>query len=139
MMIKDLKNSMDIHSNEQLSVLIIDDDESIRVSLKFHFDDCGFRTYSVETAEEALELMNNEPINSVIVDLRLPGIDGIEFIRQASKIWPDARYVIYTGSPITSIPDDILSISSVSPKLFFKPIGNLFELSDEVNRIIRKP
>lgn len=138
-MIEDLKNSMDIHSNEQLSVLIIDDDESIRVSLKFHFDDCGFRTYSVETAEEALELMNNEPINSVIVDLRLPGIDGIEFIRQASKIWPDARYVIYTGSPITSIPDDILSISSVSPKLFFKPIGNLFELSDEVNRIIRKP
>ena len=139
MMIEDLKNSMDIHANQQLSVLIIDDDESIRVSLKFHFDDCGFRTYSVETAEEALVLMNNEPINSVIVDLRLPGIDGIEFIRQATKNWPDARYVIYTGSPIASIPDDILSISSVSSKLFFKPIGNLFEISDEVNRIIRKP
>ena len=139
MMIEDAKSSMEACSNEQLSVLIIDDDESIRVSLKFHFDDCGFRTYSVETAEEALVLMNNEPINSVIVDLRLPGIDGIEFIRQATKNWPDARYVIYTGSPIASIPDDILSISSVSPKLFFKPIGNLFELSDEVNRIIRKP
>lgn len=138
-MIEDAKSSMEACSNEQLSVLIIDDDESIRVSLKFHFDDCGFRTYSVETAEEALVLMNNKPINSVIVDLRLPGIDGIEFIRQATKNWPDARYVIYTGSPIASIPDDILSISSVSPKLFFKPIGNLFELSDEVNRIIRKP
>ena len=139
MMIEDAKSSMEACSNEQLSVLIIDDDESIRVSLKFHFDDCGFRTYSVETAEEALVLMNNEPINSVIVDLRLPGIDGIEFIRQATKNWPDARYVIYTGSPIASIPDDILSISSVSSKLFFKPIGNLFEISDEVNRIIRKP
>ena len=138
-MIEDAKSSMEACSNEQLSVLIIDDDESIRVSLKFHFDDCGFRTYSVETAEEALVLMNNEPINSVIVDLRLPGIDGIEFIRQATKNWPDARYVIYTGSPIASIPDDILSISSVSSKLFFKPIGNLFEISDEVNRIIRKP
>jgi len=133
------KNSMDDYPDEALSVLIIDDDESIRISLKFHFDDCGFKTFSVETAEEAMDLMNTELINSVIVDLRLPGIDGIEFIRQASKKWPDARYVIYTGSPIASIPDDVLSISSVSSKLFFKPIGNLFELSDEVIRIIGKP
>ena len=137
-MTEDVRNGMEDHSSEQLSVLIIDDDESIRVSLKFHFDDCGFKTHSVETAEEALDLMENVLVNSVIVDLRLPGIDGIEFIRQASKRWPDARYVIYTGSPITSIPDDILSIASVSSKLFFKPIGNLFELSDEVNRLIRR-
>ena len=137
-MVEKEKNSMDNYSDEKLSVLIIDDDESIRVSLKFHFDDCGFKTYSVETAEEALDLMENELVNSVIVDLRLPGIDGIEFIRQASKRWPDARYVIYTGSPIASIPNEILSIASVSSKLFFKPIGNLFELSDEVNRLIRR-
>ena len=133
------KNSMDDYPDEPLSVLIIDDDESIRISLKFHFDDCGFKTFSVETAEEALDLMNTEPVNAVIVDLRLPGIDGIEFIRQASKKWPDSRYIIYTGSPIASIPDEILSISSVSSKLFFKPIGNLFELSDEVIRRIKKP
>jgi len=138
-MFGDKKNSMDDYPDEPLRVLIIDDDESIRISLKFHFDDCGFKTFSVETAEEAMDLMNTELINSVIVDLRLPGIDGIEFIRQASKKWPDARYVIYTGSPIASIPDDVLSISSVSSKLFFKPIGNLFELSDEVIRIIGKP
>ena len=138
-MVEKEKNSMDNYSDEKLSVLIIDDDESIRVSLKFHFYDCGFKTFSVETAEEALDLMNKEQINSVIVDLRLPGIDGIEFIRQASKKWPDSRYVIYTGSPIASIPDEILSISSVSSKLFFKPIGNLFELSDEVTRVIGKP
>ncbi len=137
-MYENVNNSTDAYSRETMSVLIIDDDESIRVSLKFHFEDCGYKTYSVETAEEALDLMENELINSVIVDLRLPGIDGIEFIRQASKKWPDARYVIYTGSPITSIPDDILSISSVSSKLFFKPIGNLFELSNEVNRLTRK-
>ncbi len=138
MMTEDMMNKTNAHSTEPLSILIIDDDESIRVSLKFHFEDCGFRTHSVETAEEALDVMKKMPVDSVIVDLRLPGIDGIEFIRQASKKWPDARYIIYTGSPIDSIPDDILSISSVSPKLFFKPIGNLFELSDEVNRLIRK-
>ncbi len=137
-MIEDAKNTPDTSPNEQLSIIIIDDDESVRVSLRFHFDDCGFQTRSVETAEEALDLMNKSQVDAVIVDLRLPGMDGIEFIRQASKKWSDVRYVIYTGSPIASIPNEILSISSVSSKLFFKPIGNLFELSDEVNRLISK-
>ncbi len=138
MMIEDAKNTPDTSPHEPLSIIIIDDDESVRVSLKFHFDDCGFQTSSVETAEEALDLMKKAQVDAVIVDLRLPGMDGIEFIRQASKKWSDVRYVIYTGSPIASIPNEILSISSVSSKLFFKPIGNLFELSDEVNRLISK-
>lgn len=137
-MTEDLKNAQDASPHEPMSILIIDDDESVRLSLKFHFYDCGFKTYSVETAEEALDLMKKALLDAVIVDLRLPGMDGIEFIRQASKKWPDTRYVIYTGSPIASIPNEILSISSVSSKLFFKPIGNLFELSDEVNRLIGK-
>ncbi len=138
-MIEDMKNRTDTHSNEPLSVLIIDDDESVRVSLKFHFDDCGFRTHSVETAEEALDLMGEVHVDAVIVDLRLPGIDGMEFIRQASKSWPDAKYVIYTGSPVAIIPDEILTISTVSPRLFFKPISDLSELSDEIDRITAKP
>ncbi len=138
MMIEDAMNTPDASPQEPLSILIIDDDESVRVSLKFHFDDCGFKTHSVETAEEALDLMKKSQVDAVIVDLRLPGMDGIDFIKQASKKWSDVRYVIYTGSPIASIPNEILSISSVSSKLFFKPIGNLFELSDEVNRLISK-
>jgi DNA-binding response OmpR family regulator len=80
-------NKTNDHIKEPLSVLIIDDDESIRVSLQFHFEDCGFKTHSVETAEEALDLMKKTSVDSVIVDLRLPGIDGIEFIKQASKKW----------------------------------------------------
>ena len=137
-MTENAKNIPDAVSHEPLSILIIDDDESVRVSLKFHFDDCGFKTHSVETAEEALDLMKKTQVDAVIVDLRLPGMDGIEFIKQASKKWSDVWYVIYTGSPIASIPNEILSISSVSSKLFFKPIGNLFDLSDEVNRLISK-
>ncbi len=134
-MMVDMKNRTDTHSDKHLSVLIIDDDESVRLSLKFHFDDFGFRTYSVQTAEEALDLMEIKRMDSVIVDLRLPGMDGEEFIRQASKRWSDVKYIIYTGSPASSIPDEIMSISTVSPKLFHKPISDLSELTDEVIRI----
>jgi len=126
-------------SNKQLCVLIIDDDEAVRLSLKFHFDDCGFITQSVQTAEEALNLMENTKVDAAIVDLRLPGINGIEFIRLAADKWPDVMYVIYTGSPAANIPDEILSTISVSPKMFFKPLSDLSELSDEVIRIIGNP
>lgn len=131
----DLNYRTNTHSHKPLSVPILDDDESVRISLKFHFIDCGFSTHCVRTAEEALDLMEREHVDSAIVDLRLPGMDGEEFIRQASKRWPEVRYIIYTGSPSASIPDEILAISTVSSSVFHKPVSMLSDLSDEIIRL----
>jgi len=122
-------------SRDPIRVLIVDDEESIRVSLHFHFEDCGFGTRAAGSAEKAMDLMEEELPDAVIVDLRLPGMDGMEFIRQASGRWPDVHYIIYTGSPAASVPEEIGSITGVSRKLFFKPLADLSELSDEVIRL----
>jgi CheY-like chemotaxis protein len=121
----------------EISVLIIDDEESIRVSRKYHFEDCGFRTRSVESAEEALARMEGDLPDAVIVDLRLPGMDGIEFLRLATARWPDVHYIIYTGSPAASVPEELVSIPGVSGRLFFKPLVKLSELSDHVSSLVR--
>ncbi|MBN2586627.1 MAG: response regulator [Candidatus Fermentibacteraceae bacterium] len=120
-----------------MSVLIIDDEESIRISLKYHFEDCGFRTRSVDSAEEALSVMDEELPDAVIVDLRLPGMDGLEFLRIAISRWPDVHYIIYTGSPAASVPEDLVSIPGVSGRLFFKPLVDLAELSDHVTSLVK--
>lgn len=119
-----------------MRVLIIDDEESIRVSLKYHFEDCGFDTRSVGSAEEALGMMEHDLPDAVIVDLRLPGMDGVEFLRTAAARWPEVRYLIYTGSPAASVPEELVSIPGVSSRLFFKPLPDLSELSDEVSRLL---
>lgn len=121
--------------DERLRILVIDDEESVRLSLELHFQDCGFETLTAESAEEAMDHMNDFQPHAAVVDLRLPGIDGMEFIRWSAKEWPKMRYVIYTGSPAAQIPDDILTTSGVSKKMFFKPLENLSELSDQLLEI----
>lgn len=130
---------MNVHDNGSASscrILIIDDEESIRVSLKYHFEDCGFDTEAVASAEEALRLMEQNLPKAVIVDLRLPGMDGLEFLRIAASRWPDVKYLIYTGSPAASIPEELVSIPGISSRLFFKPLPDLSELTNEVSRLI---
>ena len=118
------------------TVLIIDDDEPVRISLKLHFEDCGFRVLAVETAEGALELLEEEDVDAAVVDLRLPGLDGIEFIRRASLFRPHLKCVVFTGSPAASVPKEIMEMSTVSGKLFLKPILDLSIITDEVRRMI---
>ncbi len=129
---------MDEHgqAGERIGVLVIDDEESVRISLGFHFEDCGFITRSVDSGESAIRMIEEEVPEVVIVDLRLPGMDGIEFIKQASARWPDIHFVIYTGSPAASIPEEVEGRQGVSGRIFFKPLEDMSELSDYVWELV---
>jgi len=118
-------------------VLIIDDEESISLSLLFHFQDCGYEAAAVDSAEAGLQEMERNTPEAVIVDLRLPGMNGIDFIRTATAKFPGVKYVIFTGSPENSVPDDMPGTGPVSDRIFYKPLENLTELSDHVKQLIQ--
>ncbi len=119
-----------------LKILIIDDDNSIRESLTAHFEDDGFEVHSTANSEDALQIIKDLTFNAVIVDLRLPAMDGAEFIRQASRMSPDVCYLIFTGSSCYELPEDLKSLSCVSDTVYKKPLFNLNILSEAVQRLI---
>ena len=63
------------------SVMVVEDDEAIRLVLRTNLEDEGYRVVESVTAEQALVLMFDEPVDVVLVDLRLPGIQGLDLIR----------------------------------------------------------
>lgn len=67
------------------SVLLIEDDDRIRLSLTMALEDEGYRTYAVATAEEGLAAQEDHPADFVLVDLMLPGMDGFEGIRRLRR------------------------------------------------------
>jgi DNA-binding NtrC family response regulator len=78
------------------TILIVDDEvgprESLRMILK--------PIYEIHTAvdgEEALRLIRNENIDLVTLDLRMPGLSGIEVLREIKKIRPDVEVIVITG------------------------------------------
>ncbi|PCH61150.1 MAG: response regulator, partial [Gammaproteobacteria bacterium] len=65
------------------TILILDDEDVVRQSFVDYFEDNLWRVVQAETAEQALDLLETEQPEVALVDIRLPGIDGDEFIREA--------------------------------------------------------
>lgn len=78
-------------------ILIVDDEKAVRESLE---EILKMEDYQVETAasgEDALEQVNEEEYDLVLLDLKMPGIDGVEVMRQISRYAQDTKVIILTG------------------------------------------
>ena len=64
------------------TVLIVDDDIAMREALSEAVRDLGHDVLEAATGEIALSVVGQETVNAVILDLRMPGIDGLEVLRQ---------------------------------------------------------
>lgn len=91
-----------------LKVLIVDDEPGIRSGIKrtltnfqvdfpFLEEKCDFELIEVETGEEALEHINSEPIDIVLLDNKLPGIDGIEVLEYIRRKEYDCNVMMITS------------------------------------------
>ncbi|MBI2903266.1 MAG: response regulator [Candidatus Methylomirabilis oxyfera] len=81
----------------QPRILLVDDDETFRELLSdfFQTKDCTFR--GAENGEAALALLKEMTFDLLIVDLRMPGMGGIELIRRAKSLHPDVRILVLTA------------------------------------------
>ncbi len=75
----------------KMKTLLVDDNELIRDALSLAFMNKGCFLQATETAEEGLRTLEKESFNIIISDLKLPGIDGLEFFRQANVYQPRTR------------------------------------------------
>jgi CheY-like chemotaxis protein len=78
-------------------ILVVDDEKLIRDLFEQAFSRAGYAVQTVESAEDALEVMKKTPISVLFLDLNLPGMNGIELCRQISKNWPMAISHAVTG------------------------------------------
>ncbi len=78
-------------------ILIVDDEKLMRVSLENQLKKEGFFVRSMKTAGEALKYIRNEDYDIVVSDLRLPGLDGIEFLKEIKSISQSTIVIIMTA------------------------------------------
>jgi DNA-binding NtrC family response regulator len=78
-------------------VLIVDDEKLMRVSLENQLKKEGFFVRSMKTAGDALKYVRNEDYDIVVSDLRLPGLDGIEFLKEIKSISQKTIVIIMTA------------------------------------------
>ena len=81
------------------NILIVEDHELTRFGLKTAFESCDFieKIFEAESAETGIEIASANEINLIIMDLGLPGIDGIEATRKIKALNKDIKIVILTS------------------------------------------
>ncbi len=118
---------------DKTKLLIVDDDEKLRFNLQLFFEDEGFNCFPFESAELALKALENSCFDAAIVDLRLPGINGEEFIIRASEICSHMKCILYTGSSDFKLTDELKKINFVKEDIFLKPITDMSILLNRIN------
>ncbi|MDZ7343652.1 MAG: sigma-54 dependent transcriptional regulator [candidate division KSB1 bacterium] len=79
------------------SILVVDDEESIRESLEKVLSKAGYRTATASSGNEALALLAEQPADVVLADLKMPDGDGIELLKNVKKKYADTEVILLTG------------------------------------------
>lgn len=82
---------------QENSILIVDDELSVRKSLEHWFLEDGFEVETAEDGNEALEKMNEHLFDIYLVDIKMPGMDGITLQKKIKEIHKDALVIIITA------------------------------------------
>jgi len=90
---------------KRTKILVVDDESIVRESLRDWLENVGYKVEIAESGEEALRIIRQKKIKIMLADLVMPGIDGIELMKEARKIVPTISTVIITayGSIQTAI------------------------------------
>ena len=78
-------------------LLLVDDEENVLRALERIFVPAGYQVFAATGGEAALELMINEKVDLVISDMRMPGMDGHQFLKQVRSLYPTTMRAILSG------------------------------------------
>lgn len=114
-------------------VLLVDDEESIQIVYREEFEDDGYEVISALTGETGLEKFKQERPDIVILDIQMPGMNGVEVLRQMKMI--DASVPVILSSAYQEFKRDLGTWASDE---YVVKSGNLDELKKTVRRLLQE-
>lgn len=102
-------------------VLLVDDEEVFRTTLAKVLRARGMEVRDAPGGEEALARLRESPADVVVLDLRMPGLDGLETLKRIVALQPDVKVVILTGHG--TVQAGLEALSHLAFDFLQKPVG----------------
>ena len=116
-------------------ILIVDDQPGIRLLLNEVFKKEGYVTHLAPNGIEALKIFDQQHIDCVLLDMKIPGMNGIEILQKLKEKNKDIPVMMMTAYGEQDLIDEALRLGA--SHYFTKPF-NIFDVSNEVGNVLRK-
>ena len=107
--------------DERASILVVDDEETVRRSYSRILDELDCDAQAAVDGEQALHAMERHPFDVVLLDLRMPGAQGLEVLRTIKQRWPASEVVVITGYPTLESARQAMQLGACN--YLAKPVG----------------
>jgi CheY-like chemotaxis protein len=102
-------------------VLVVDDNEIVRLSYLRSLTAAHCNVETAWNGDEALRAMEEQPFDVVLLDLRMPGMSGMDVLKAIKEKWPDTEVVVITGYPSLETAKEAVQLGAHN--YLAKPVG----------------
>ncbi len=103
-----------LRTRNSWTILVIDDEPDVRDVMAISLEDAGYKTLSAANGESGLKLLASHKPQILITDIKMPGMSGLEVLKQARHIRPETQVIVTTGLPISKKQSPL---SSMTPQI----------------------
>jgi len=107
-------------------LLLVDDEASILSSLRRLLRPLGYTLFTATSGREGLTLLEKESVDLVISDMRMPEMDGVQFLEQVFSRWPETKRILLTG-----YTDPVATIAAINSGKIFRYVAKPWD-DDEI-------
>lgn len=123
-------------SSQEPKILAIDDEPVIRENIASYLEDSGFSVIQAENGRQGFELVAREQPDVILLDLRMPEIDGLEFLERIHRKAPETPVIVVSGTGV--LQDAIEALRSGALDFITKPILDMAVLEHAVRKALER-
>ncbi len=115
----------------KLKILILDDSKRIVFELKVFLEDCGHIVFESFSPSQAFEILEKHETDILILDIKLPEMDGLEVLKKVKSLLPDIEVIMITGHGDI---ENIIQAMRLGASDFFNKPFRLLDIQSAIER-----
>jgi two-component system, response regulator, stage 0 sporulation protein F len=117
-------------------VLIVDDQYGIRILLNEVLQKEGYDTYQAANGLQALEIVQENVPDLILLDMKIPGMDGIEILKRVKALYPNMKVIIMTAYGELDMIQEAMDLGAITH--FAKPF-DIVDIREAVKKYLALP
>jgi len=118
------------------TILVIDDEKAIRESFHFYLEDSGYAVHEAKNGQEGLKMIGQKKPDAVLVDLRMPKVDGLDVLAYLQKTYPDIPAIVISGTGVIS--DAVEALRFGAWDYILKPVEDMSLIKHSVEKAFER-